>query len=140
DGYFHFGRSEWEDLEAAVAFALAEGAESIIMSGHSMGAAIVGWFLRRSRLAGHVSALVLDAPLLDFYTAVSWTARTTGVPAPVTWLGLKLGRLRFGLRWRDYDTRLAFTATDVPVLILHGEADGQVPITMSERFVEGHAG
>ncbi len=70
DGYYHLGATEWEDVEAVVAHAAAEGAEDVVLVASSMGAVLACRFLLRSPLAGRVSAAVLDAPLLDWSTTL----------------------------------------------------------------------
>ena len=84
EGIYAFGLTEWRDLESAVEHAVDHGASSVVIVAESMGGAIAGQFLRRSALAGRVSALVLDAPALDF--PVSWPPRSTGraFPSPVS--------------------------------------------------------
>ena len=56
DGYYHLGATEWEDVEAVVAHAVAEGAEDVVLVASSMGAVLACRFLLRSPLAGRVSA------------------------------------------------------------------------------------
>jgi uncharacterized protein len=69
DGLHHMGLTEWRDLEAAARYALSHGARRLVLVGYSMGGAIVTQFIEHSPLAGHVAALVVDAPALD------WKAR-----------------------------------------------------------------
>lgn len=139
DGLYHLGRTEWQDLEAAVVYATSLGARDITLTGHSMGAAIALWFMHHSALASHVRSLVLDSPLLDFRTAAAWTGRTTGVPPGLLEFALGVARLRFALNWSDYDLRPHIDALEVPVLIFHGDRDGQVPITLSEEVAARRA-
>ena len=54
------------DLEVAAEYALAAGANELILVGYSMGGAIALSFLYRSAVADRVSAVVLDSPALDF--------------------------------------------------------------------------
>ena len=51
DGRYHLGDTEWLDLEAAMAHAVAAGARRFVLVGWSMGAAIIGALLSRSALA-----------------------------------------------------------------------------------------
>jgi hypothetical protein len=80
DGLLHFGRTEWEDVEAAASWALARGAKGLVLFGHSMGGGIVVNFLLRSGHAGRVRAAVLDAPMLDFAATVAPPGRP-----PLSW-------------------------------------------------------
>ena len=51
DGYHRYGQTEWEDLAAAIQYALDHGAEDVVLVGYSMGGAIVVSLLYRSPLA-----------------------------------------------------------------------------------------
>ncbi len=48
-GYYQYGRTEWRDLEGAVAYAAARGAERVVLGADSMGGAIVASYLERRR-------------------------------------------------------------------------------------------
>src|SRR3990167_10814196 len=50
------------DIDSWVEFALEQGYEKIILSGHSLGAEKVTYYMIRGKYAGKVSALVLLAP------------------------------------------------------------------------------
>lgn len=65
-GLYAFGLTEWRDLEAAVDYATAAGAPSVVLVAESMGGGIAGQFLQRSDSASAVSAIVLDAAANDF--------------------------------------------------------------------------
>jgi hypothetical protein len=71
DGLIHLGATEWRDLESAVRHAIRDGARSFVLLGDSMGGAIVSQFIHESPLAARVSALVLDAPVLDWSAPAS---------------------------------------------------------------------
>lgn len=131
DGNFDFGRSEWADLEAGVQYAIDHGAAEIVLVAESMGASIALWFMHHSPLAARVRGIVLDAPVLDFESAVEWVGRTTGVPRPLIGLGKRAAALRFSIDWRRYDAREVLDAVEVPVLLIHGDRDGQVPVALS---------
>ena len=81
DGFYAYGRTEWEELEAAAAYALAHGAERLVIVGYSMGGAITMSFMARSKLARHVAALILDAPMLHLEETIAWGATQLRVPA-----------------------------------------------------------
>lgn len=134
DGFFHFGRSEWEELEGALAFAREHGARHVVLVANSMGAAIVGWWLRHSAQTELLRGIFLDAPLLDVTSSVQWTARRTHVPPGLARVAMGIQHLRHGIEWRAYDVRDDFAQATVPVLIVHGDRDGQVPLALSEAL------
>ena len=131
DGDFHFGDEEWADLEAGVSYALSQGAHSIVLTGHSMGAAVALRFMERSPLADNVRALIFDSPMLDLRSAVKWTGRTTGVPSAAIPLVMGVAARRFGIDWSRYDLRPVAEGVSVPTLLLHGDRDGQTPVGVS---------
>jgi len=139
-----FGVEEWRDLEGAVRYALDHGASDVILVGFSMGGAISLSMLYESDLAAAVSAVVLDAPALELGAMVDARAGETSlpllpmeVPMVLTTIAKKMASLRFGADWgaMDYlDDRVGLL--DVPILILHGVADGTVPITLSRELAD----
>jgi dienelactone hydrolase len=131
DGDFHFGDEEWADLEAGASYAVSQGARSIVLTGHSMGAGIALRFMERSPLARRVRALIFDSPMLDLRSAVKWTGRTTGVPSVAIPLVMGVATRRFGIDWSRYDLRSVAEHTSVPMLLLHGDRDGQTPVSAS---------
>lgn len=144
-GLYRFGRTEWEDVEAAVEYAINQGAESIVLVGYSTGAAIHLAFLENSTLASNVVAVVLDAPNIDMAETVKHEAskRTIpGTPLPVpgslTAVAMWIADLRWDIGWSsiDYASRSG-EIIDVPTLVFHGLEDERVPVEVSQRFRDG---
>ena len=133
-GRYDYGASEWRDLEAAVRYALDEGAARVVLFGESMGGGIVMSFLYHSELAGHVAAVVLDAPMLSFADTVDFGAERRGLPALLTWIGKTAAALRFGFSWEESDYIGAAARLKAPILIFHGDADRLVHIRGSEAL------
>ena len=138
-GYYQFGADEWEDLEAAAEFALAAGADDLILVGYSMGGAITLSFLYHSPIASRVKGVVLDSPALDFEAGIDAQAarqRPAGVPLPsaLTALAKSLAALRFGIDYRAMNYLERAEALSAPVLLFHGSADSRVPISLSDRL------
>jgi pimeloyl-ACP methyl ester carboxylesterase len=134
DGLYHLGGSEWEDVESAVDYAIAAGAEDVVLVASSMGAAICCRFLRMSALAGRVSAAVFDAPLLDWNATLRRAARRRGVSRPVELLAKRAVGRRIGVHWSEFDNVSAAAAFRTPMLIVHGTADATIPFSTSARF------
>ena len=136
DGVHHMGLTEWRDLEAAAHYALARGAERLVLVGYSMGGAIVAQFMQRSPLAPRVSGLVLDAPVLDWQEVLSFNATEMGFPSfaslPVEWA---IGA-RIDADWESLDAVQHPEAFQLPILLFHGTEDEVVPISTSDEFAE----
>jgi pimeloyl-ACP methyl ester carboxylesterase len=145
DGRYNLGLSEWRDIEDAALYAVQQGARELVLVGWSMGGAIVLQTLDRSWLTGHVSHVILDAPVIDWNDVLAHHAREHGVPAPVG----SLSRTLMGKRWAR---RLVGVHDPVDVaktnwvaragelrhrmLLIHSVDDEFVPIGPSERLAE----
>ena len=64
DGRYGLGSTEWRDVEAAIGFALEQGAREVVLFGWSMGGAICLQTADLSRYHHLIRAMVLDAPVL----------------------------------------------------------------------------
>ena len=136
DGLYSFGLEEWHDLDAAVSWALGQGAERIVIAAESMGGAIAGQYLARGGNREAVVGLVLDAPALDFNEVIAAGGRRYRVPlgAYVAMAGLSL----FSMLRRDLRQAVALDAIagfEGPIFLAHGEGDPLVPFSTSERLV-----
>lgn len=142
-GRYRFGLTEWEDVEAAVGYALENGAGSVLMIGYSTGAAHILSFLERSDLASRVGGLVLEAPNLILAETIRHGSRETKIPAlgiNATQLliefGMWIADLRWGIDWeRTNYVQRAENIISVPTLVFHGTSDHRVPISISRQLV-----
>ena len=135
-GRYRFGLSEWADLEAAVGHALDHGgAEDIVLTGCSTGAALVMRFLEESNLAGHVSGVVLDAPNIVLADTIRLGLTDTRGSRLIKETALVIADLRWGIDWdtTNYVGR-ARDILEVPTLVFHGTSDQTVPISGSRRL------
>ena len=140
DHRYALGDAEWRDVEAAMQYALDHGARSIVLMGWSMGGATVLQALTRSPLAAAVSGVVLDSPVVDWVTALSYQAGLNHLPPVVrgavltllsrSWAGRITGQAapidlaRLDLVARSAELR-------VPILLFHSDDDGFVPVDAS---------
>lgn len=136
DGLYALGDSEWEDVDAALQYAIAGGAKDVVLMGWSMGGAIALQAVMRSPHASVVRGLVLDSPVVDWSAALSYHADKLGVPgalgmAMLAMISRPWGRLLTGqARSIDLD-RLDFVARAdelrLPMLLLHSDDDDYIP-------------
>jgi pimeloyl-ACP methyl ester carboxylesterase len=141
-GYFRYGQTEWRDVEAAVQWSLAHGARRVVLVGQSMGGGIVAAFLRYSPLAAMVARVLFDAPLLDLHAAVDYQVRRHTTPvlgrflAPLVWLAERIVGVRFGVDWSAISYLDETTWLKVPALVIHGDDDTRVPLSISASLKE----
>ncbi|QDG66691.1 alpha/beta hydrolase [Pseudarthrobacter sp. NIBRBAC000502772] len=81
------GQSEWLDVEAALKFAIAEGAQRIVLFGWSLGGSIALRLADLSDFGGNISGLVLAAPVLDWTKTLRSNACASGLPGPIASFG-----------------------------------------------------
>ena len=137
-GYYQYGATEWEDVSGAADLALASGAETLVLSGFSTGAAHVMSFLSREPREAVIGVL-LDAPNVDFGRTVDYAAGqrdlpliSVAVPPTLSATAKFLTSLRIGVNWKllDYVADAEDTVRQ-PVLIHHGTEDLSVPLETS---------
>jgi uncharacterized protein len=134
NGYAQWGKDEWQDLEAAVQYALDNGAERVVLAGLSMGGGMSLALLENSPLADSVVGLFMDAPMTSFSQRVDLSAQDMGVPGFVATLAKQVASWRYGFDWSaiDYTSRAADITK--PMLIVQGSEDGTVAPVMTEEF------
>jgi uncharacterized protein len=134
DGHYHLGDTEWEDVEAAVRFAVDRGARRIVLFGWSMGGAITGAFLDRSTEARRVAAVVWDAPLVDWRATLRQQARNRRLPTMLSPLATAVTSRRIGIDFDRFDLRRRPPAVRPPTLLVHSTGDTAVPVAASRAL------
>ena len=114
DGRYSLGLSEWRDLEAALLYAVEAGAQEIVLFGYSMGAAIVLQTLDRSWLSDRVSAVILDAPVIDWADVLRHHGAINNIPGPI-------GSLSRSLIGRPWARRLVGVHEPIDVALTNWE-------------------
>ncbi|HEX5696968.1 MAG TPA: hypothetical protein VFZ15_11315 [Acidimicrobiia bacterium] len=146
-GYYQYGATEWEDVSAATDYALANGAEGLVLSGFSTGAAHAMSFLSRQPREVVLGTL-MDAPNVDFGQTVDYAASQrelplipVNVPPTLSATAKFITSLRIGVNWKSIDYIAdAERAIRQPVLIHHGTEDLSVPLEESLALVETNPG
>lgn len=145
DSRYGLGTTEWEDVEAAVRYALEHGARDVVLFGWSMGGAVILQTVDRSVLAPHVRGVVLTGPVVDWVDVLQHQARLNRIPEAVGVLGQWLlsnraGRFITGLAapvdLKSLDWVARADHVRVPTLILHSEDDEYVPVGPSQDLAE----
>jgi len=143
DFRYALGDREWLDVEAAMHYAVDNGARQIVLVGWSMGGATVLQALTRSTVGDRVAGVVLESPVVDWIAALDFQVRLRRLPVFVRSFVIVLFKSRWGRVFTglaeplDID-RLDFVTRakelDRPVLILHSDDDGFVPSTASRAL------
>jgi pimeloyl-ACP methyl ester carboxylesterase len=145
-GQHQYGATEWRDLEQAVDYATAHGAQHVVLFGSSMGGSIVAAFLQHSRSASLVRGVILDAPALDLRSTVDYGASRrrlpllgSPIPGVLTATAEWIAGWRYSLDWNQVDY-LTGDWLHVPALVFQGAVDDTVPAATSDRFAAAHPG
>jgi Dipeptidyl aminopeptidases/acylaminoacyl-peptidases len=145
DGRYGLGSTEWRDVEAAIEYAVEQGATSIVLMGWSMGGAIVLQTAARSRHAETIDGIVLDSPVVDWIPTLEYQAGAMHLPDVVTrgamriidasWAGAVTGQSApVGLADLDFVARADELSR--PMLLMHSDDDGYVPADASRALAE----
>lgn len=134
NGLISLGETEWQDLESAADYAIAQGATKFVLYGDSMGGSIVTQFLHRSAHADRVVGMVLDAPVLNWAGVLQGQADRLYVGflgAPLQWTVQWRGGIDLGVL-NELDQTATFER--LPILLFQGLADPLVPPAESAAF------
>ncbi len=136
DRSYHLGDTEWRDVAAAIGYARAHGARSVILYGWSMGGGMVLTALRRMPPAdaAYVRGLVLDSPVLDWRATLDLQAAQRHLPQPLTWTAETLVEQRAGLSLDGLNQLTYAPRLRVPVLLFVDRSDTTVPPDQALRL------
>ncbi|MHA6694612.1 alpha/beta hydrolase family protein [Homoserinimonas sp. A520] len=143
DGRYALGDTEWQDVEAAISFALSRGATDVVLMGWSMGGAVVLQCVTRSPLSRVVRGVILDSPVVDWIRVLDHQAGALRIPGPIRAAAYRLIGSGWGRRFTGQAAaidlaRLDFVARaaelSLPTLLMHSDSDTFVPSTGSRAL------
>jgi dipeptidyl aminopeptidase/acylaminoacyl peptidase len=139
--FMTFGIREVDDVWRWASWLMTQtNGERLYGYGHSMGAAIL---LQTIEQAGQFRAVVAECPFVTFrdvaYDRVGGLLRlgpraSRVVLFPLVEAALLHGRVRWGVDLRDASPARAIRATSVPVLLIHGDTDQNIPVAHSRTL------
>jgi len=145
DGRYGLGSTEWEDVDAAIGFAVEHGATSIVLMGWSMGGAIVLQTVARTAHVAMIRGVALDSPVVDWVPTLEFQADQMRLPGAVTRGAMRVIDAPWATRVTGQAAPLGLAALDfvaradeltIPILLMHSDDDGYVPPTASRRLAE----
>jgi alpha-beta hydrolase superfamily lysophospholipase len=144
DRRYGLGGTEWEDVVAGVRFAVGRGARRIVLMGWSMGGSIsLQTVFRSAEVREHLVGIILESPAVDWSDILRFQARALGWPAELGGavarvlsapVGGTLTGLAAPIDLEALDAVARADELEVPVLLMHSEDDGFVPIEGSRRL------
>ena len=144
DGRYGLGDDEWRDVAAAIRFARGRGAERIVLRGWSMGGASVLQTVLRAPEAAALDGVILESAAVHWRAILAHQAARRRLPAAVQSLAFGLLSHPIGVRLTGRGAPIDLNRLDavaraaelgVPLLVLHSDADPDVPIEPVLRLV-----
>lgn len=139
-GRDNLGDTEWKDIDAAITYAKANGAQHVVLYGWSKGGAVVMTTLHRSPQKDTISGVILDAPVVDWGKTLEFQGNKRHLPTALIdvaeWMAEKRGHFNLD----DFTQKKFANQLTVPVLIMHGETDETVPVEPAKEFAAANPG
>jgi uncharacterized protein len=136
DGRYGLGDTEWPDVDAALDYAIANGATEVVLMGWSMGGAIALQVATRSANAGILKGIILESPVVDWAETINYQTDAQHAPRVVSAAARHLISSPWARKLTGQDesidlNRLDFVARadelTLPILLMHSADDGYVP-------------
>jgi len=117
------------------------GEKPVLLSGMSMGASTV-LYLADQPLPENVKGIIADCGFTSPWAIIAHVFQQVIhlPPQPSLWVAEWFARVLAGFSLREKDTVKTLAASRLPVLIVHGEADGFVPCDMTKAGYAACAG
>jgi uncharacterized protein len=136
DGRYGLGDTEWPDVDAALEYAIVNGATEVVLMGWSMGGAVSLQVATRSTHADVLKGIILESPVIRWADTINYQTDASHAPRVVSAAARRL----LGAPWAQPLTgqsesidlnRLDFVARadelTLPILLMHSADDGYVP-------------
>jgi alpha-beta hydrolase superfamily lysophospholipase len=136
DGRYGLGDTEWPDVDAAIEYAIENGATEVVLMGWSMGGAISLQVATRSAHADILKGIILESPVVNWADTINYQTDASHAPRLVSAAARHLIGAPWARRFTGQSTsidmeRLDFVARadelTLPILLLHSADDGYVP-------------
>jgi alpha-beta hydrolase superfamily lysophospholipase len=143
DGLYGLGDTEWQDVDAALDVAVAQGATDVVLMGWSMGGTIAVQTALRSRHAELLRGIALESPVLDWGRVLAFQADAGRIPVPLRLAAIAAISNPWGRVFTGLDSAVDFRGLDVVsradeltvrILVLHSDDDGFVPSSGSHEL------
>lgn len=142
------GQNESIDVAAAIDYALAHGAPSIILVGWSLGATIALRLASSPQFTGSIDGIILIAPASNWMEIIRFGTRSARLPAVVgsmvaAMLASPIGHRLIGTSTKVSVRVLNWTTTNrvtQPFYVLHNPGDQLVPFELSELLTSRNPG
>lgn len=141
DGRYGYGTTEVPQVEAALQYALDEGAGRVVLGGVSHGAAVALGTLETSDLAGSIDAVILDSPPADLAANIDAIGDTrslpvVGLPIPesLETAAMLVTELRYGIDFDDYNWLEGADRITAPTLLFQGGRDTTVDASVARML------
>lgn len=145
DRRYGLGSTEYRDVDAAISYARASGAERIILMGWSMGGATVLQTLMRSANRDMIVGLILDSPVVAWGPILELHGTINRLPAPIhraaqAVLASEQAQFLVGTQNPLDFSSMNFIERagelDRPILLLHSANDAYVPVEPSRALAK----
>ncbi len=143
NGMVQYGRTEWQEVDAAVEHVLDEGADTVILAGASHGGAVVLGFMERGTRARNIDGLILDSPVSSLEGVIDEggemrTLPVVGLPIPESLEDAAKATVsfRYGVDFSAIDYASREGLVIVPLLTFQGSEDQTIPQAVNDSFME----